>query len=333
MKRITKLAVAATALCLGFTAVAQSVQTRTPKGDLVYRLVMKWGPHVSEAYGTDPRAWAKQLAPAFANADISTLERSLSQRSFKAMNDSLIGIKPTAAQTTSLASPLTVGDPDKDLVFVPITPCRIFDTRLAGGIIAAGTTRDIDVTVISNYSGQGGDASNCSGAGDAGSFAAVAINFTSVAPAATGYFTAFPFAATQPLAATQVFNAGMVLSNLAVVRLDQSTASAEMSIFSEKALHLVGDMVGYYTEATKPAAALECVDTAESVVTIAAGGVADLVAPACAAGYTQTTTNCRATSYDVPFVLFRGGMCSAKNATGSAHNIHASRTCCRVPAL
>lgn len=39
-----------------------------------------------------------------------------------------------------------LGETTNDLVFVPITPCRIIDTRLAGGQIAAGTTRAFDVT-------------------------------------------------------------------------------------------------------------------------------------------------------------------------------------------
>lgn len=334
MKRITKLAIAGTALCLGLTAVAQSVQTRSPRGELVYQLVMKWGPYVSEAYRTDPRTWATQMGPAFAKADLATLERSLSQRTFKAMNDSLLGIKSTTtSQAASMVSPQVLGDPDKDLVFVPISPCRIFDTRAAVGIIAAGTTRHIDVTAIGSYAGQGGSASDCGGAGAAGSFAAVAINFTSVAPASTGYFTAFPYATTQPLAATQVFNAGTILSNYAVVRLDQSSAVPEMSIFAEKDLHLVGDMVGYYIEATKPAAALECVDTALTIVNVAAGGTANSVAPACAAGYTQTTTNCESSSWDMPMVLLNGGVCSAKNLGAGAASLRAGRTCCRVPAL
>ena len=35
-----------------------------------------------------------------------------------------------------------LGDTDADLVFNKVTPCRIIDTRLAGGIIQAGTVRN-----------------------------------------------------------------------------------------------------------------------------------------------------------------------------------------------
>ena len=81
-----------------------------------------------------------------------------------------------------------LGSNNKDLVFTPIDPCRIVDTRLAGGKVLAGTTRSFDVTAVSDYTFQGGAASNCGGAGAAGSFAAALINVAVVADTA-GHLT------------------------------------------------------------------------------------------------------------------------------------------------
>lgn len=297
-----------------------------PRGQLVYQIVKKWAPYVQESYNVGMKDWAREMGGAFSKASIDQLHTATNARTFNEMSDALLGTSPAATQR---GAEKALGDLAGDLTFVPITPCRILDTRVAGGPIAAGGVRDVDVTAITDYSFQGGDASNCSGMGAAGSFAAVAINFTSVAPTQTGYFTAYPYGTTRPLAATQVFAAGQILSNYAVVKLDQGAAASELSVYSERQLHLVADVVGYYI--TPQATALQCVDTADTVISVNAGATANAVAPACAAGYTQTATNCESSTWQMPFVFFSGGTCSAQNNSASAASLRASRTCCRVP--
>src|SRR4051812_36524805 len=50
---------------------------------------------------------------------------------------------PTAeAGTPQNVTAQAVGDAASDLLFVPLAPCRIIDTRLGGGKIASGATRD-----------------------------------------------------------------------------------------------------------------------------------------------------------------------------------------------
>ncbi|MBL8296722.1 MAG: DUF1566 domain-containing protein [Rhodanobacteraceae bacterium] len=61
--------------------------------------------------------------------------------------------------------PQSFGGVDSDLVFVPVLSSRIVDTCIAGGPSAAGTSRDFYVTSVSNYTSQGGAATN----GNAGS--------------------------------------------------------------------------------------------------------------------------------------------------------------------
>lgn len=79
------------------------------------------------------------------------------------------------------------------------------------------------------------------------------------------------------------------------------------------------------------ALALSCVTTANSVVSnIAPGGTVNVTAPGCAAGYVQTSTNCEASSWLMPFVFVNGGTCSARNNDAIANELRASRTCCRV---
>lgn len=78
------------------------------------------------------------------------------------------------------------------------------------------------------------------------------------------------------------------------------------------------------------AVALSCVETANTNLVIGAGGTGNAVAPACSAGYVQTSTNCESTTWQMPFVFFQSGTCSAQNNSGSDATLRASRTCCRV---
>lgn len=300
-------------------AVASPVMAQGATGA---QIVEKWSAHVQEAYGTDPAQWAASMAGVFEQATPEQLDQALKARTFDAMNAILIG-SPTGIDGAN-----ALGDIDRDLVFVPITPCRIIDTRLAGGPIAAGTVRSFDVTAVSNYSFQGGSSSNCDGAGAAGSFGSAVINFTVVSPAAGSYITAFPFGGTQPLAATLNFNAGDIRGNLAVVKLDQGAAANELSVFSPTQTHLVADLVGYFQTVTVPS--LQCVTTANTIVSVNAGATANVNAPACAAGYLPTATFCESSTWQMPFVYFSDGTCSAQNNSSGAAQLRASQRCCRV---
>lgn len=288
------------------------------------QLLDRWSPYVEEAHQQPGDQWASEMAPLLKAVSMDDLRKAAASDGFEDMNDALLG---KAAPEGDGGSTQALGDPATDLVFVPVPPCRILDTRVAGGAIAANTTRGFDVTAVSNYSFQGGANNNC-GVGDKGSFAAAVINFTVVTPAAAGYITAFPLGGTQPLAATVNYTAGDIRGNLATVALDQGASANEMTVYTFAQTHLVADIVGYFTN---PAVAVfECVETAQTIVSVNAGGTANAVAPACAAGYTQTATNCQSSTWQMPFVYFTGGTCSAQNNSAGTASLRASRTCCRV---
>ena len=70
-----------------------------------------------------------------------------------------------------------IGDSAADLVYTPVAPCRSFDTRTSGGIIAAGTERNFYVAGGCNV--------------PYGPATAVMINLTAVDPVATGNLKAW----------------------------------------------------------------------------------------------------------------------------------------------
>lgn len=299
------------------------------RAELTYQIVKKWAPHVQEAYSIPAKQWASEMVPLFLQSPMASMQSAADAATFDAMNNVLlntptgVGYKPSSTKT--------LGEVANDLVFVPITPCRIIDTRLAGGEITGNTVRHFDVTAVTDYTFQGGVASNCNGVGAAGSFAAAAINFTVVNPTVpgTGFLTVYPFLGTQPLAATMTFKNGQVLSNLSIVRLDQGASANEISVYTSHLTHLVGDVVGYFIN--PQITALDCVETTEVSVSVSGGAQNNATANACATGYTQTGTNCQSSSWDMPIVYSRNGVCSAQNNSGVSATIRATRTCCRIP--
>lgn len=230
-------------------------QPRSERGQWVYRIVSKWADHVQEAYRTDPRRWAESMAPAFARAPLPALRKAAAANSFSAMNDALLVASPSASTPTASAGTKALGDPDRDLVYVPVAPCRILDTRIVGGPIVAGGVRNFDLADVVNFSTQGGDTGNCN-VGNKGSFAAAAVNFTVVRPSIAGYITAFPYLGNRPDASTVNYAADDVRNGFTILRLDQSAATNEFSVYSVAQTHLVADVVGYFTNVELPVSGL-----------------------------------------------------------------------------
>jgi hypothetical protein len=146
-----------------------------------------------------------------------------------------------------------LGDPESDLLFVPVTPCRIIDTRLAGGPLAANETRSFEVTGTSNFAAQGGAASGCGipiGAVDPLA-PAVVINFIAVGPAGPGDLRAWEF--NQPVPTASVINysnvPGLNIANGVVVpTAGVATLDKDISVKADvSGTHLVADVTGYFT--------------------------------------------------------------------------------------
>ncbi len=339
----TALAVVVPILAHAPVAEAGGVQKeRSLRGKLVHQIVMKWGGHVQETYRTDVRKWAMDMVPVFSRASTDQLARAAAARHFGDMNTTLIGNNgydgnsPGAQVKATRSAGKVLGDAANDLVYVPVTPCRIIDTRIAGGVIAANTTRGFDITSVANYTAQGGDATDC-GIGAAGSFAAAVINFTVVTPSIAGYITAFPFGAAQPLAATVNYTAGDIRGNLAIVRLDQGAAANEMSVYTFAQTHLVADVVGYFIN--PQATNLNCVSTSVTTFNIAANTTNFFNNPVCPTGYTAVTPYCWTAASGVysqgsGYNANSAGnatFCAWQNTTGAAQQTFGGNVCCRVP--
>jgi hypothetical protein len=316
----------------------------TLRGELVHRIVMKWGPQVQREYGVPVREWAMDMVPVFGRVSLGSLAAAAQAPSFDAMNTALLrdgrgvsasGNQLAAINAGALQRPTkALGDVASDLVFVPVTPCRIIDTRVVGGPIPADGTRNFDITEVTDFSFQGGAANNCN-IGAAGSFAAAVINFTVVTPSIAGFVTAYPFGATRPLAATVNYVAGDIRGNLAVVRLDQGDDAEELSVYSFAQTHLVADIVGYYIE--PQATALDCIEQVSTEVTVAANGFTTATSASCPTGYSVTGGGCSMSDFGGRVVTTRSfpiagnHFCAFANQSAGALLGTAYVNCCRTP--
>ncbi len=189
--------------------------------------------------GREEAASGRAFDPAFRAAVKADLTSSLSLAALAAqMQQSGLG-------------PLNLGDSQADLVYTPVTPCRILDTRLAGGPIAAGATRDFLVT--GDTTAQGG--ANC--AIPNGPATAAVLNFVAVNPAGAGDLRVTPFGTAMPLASIVNYAAvpGLNIANGLVVTLcDPATTTCTQDITLQadvSGTDVVADVQGYFRKVRK----------------------------------------------------------------------------------
>lgn len=229
-------------------------------------------------------------------------------------------------------SPLTLGESTADLVYTPVTPCRIVDTRNAGGPLAGGTTRTFDVDGTT-FIAQGGNNGPCGI--PFGVSQAVAMTLTVTQPNGVGYLTAWGLGL-QPLSSVINFAAGETIANTTIVPVAPGSGT-DFSVFAGFATtHLVIDVVGYF--AAPEATALDCT-TVSSAVTAVPVNAWTAIDANCPAGRTATGGG-----YDSPEGTLgypgvwvtslpngNGWRVWVDNQTNGPRNVQSFARCCRVP--
>lgn len=298
----------------------------------------KWSTYVQRVYGVSADVWSQRMAASVAAADPTNLSNAMKRDTFEGAMAELGGvgyklsddqaITMLAAQKGGTVTPQVLGALTSDLVYTPVAPCRILDTRNAGGPIAAGGTRSFDA-VAASFTSQGGSATNCN---TQLTFTALAVNVTAVTPTGAGYATIYPYLATRPTAASINYTAGAVVNNSLIVQINNPLTADDFTIYTLASADYVADVVGYF--APPVATALQCVDTATTNGTTGTNPAIEtsLSAPACAAGYTRVSVDC-IESDDAILVDFNtsSGSCAFIPRTNVATPISVGARCCRVP--
>lgn len=138
---------------------------------------------------------------------------------------------------------LELGELDKDFAYTPVKPCRIIDTRDAGGPFSSYETREY--YVYGSVASQGGAASCYSPKGEP---RAVHINVTVVPVSGQGHFKAYPANIGPPGASLINYKTGVQnIANAATVQNYYYAGQPEIE-FQNKfgTADLVVDVLGYY---------------------------------------------------------------------------------------
>ena len=147
--------------------------------------------------------------------------------------------------SSNTISVTTNNSPGTRLKTFTVLPCRVVDTRVAGGVIPAGGSRTFHVA--GPLSGQGG-ASDCQVPFPQAR--GVHINVVVVGPSGNGHLTVYPYPLSLPLASTLNFSAGQTIANGVLVPIcDEAAADCtpgDITVTMGPAgSHIVIDVTGY----------------------------------------------------------------------------------------
>jgi hypothetical protein len=138
--------------------------------------------------------------------------------------------------TSMYLDDVAIGEGAPALRFVPVTPCRVVDTRetqgaFGGPVISAGTSRDFAIP-------QG----SCSIPAAAQAYA---LNATVVPRGSLSYLTIWPTGATRPTVSTLNSLDGRIKANAAIIPAGTSQA---VSVYASNTTDVVLDISGYFVQ-------------------------------------------------------------------------------------
>lgn len=339
MKRV---AMGTGVLLLGLAGLTASVQAeggryapRSERGQAAGEIVRKWSGYVQKVYGVNPKRWAAAMRDTFAEAKVANMKSAAERKTYEAMMGTLLGQGTTDAkvidQMAKSGDPetMSLGSASEDLVYTMVAPCRIMDSRVAGGRLSGGVARTIAVHGAS-FAAQGGAGSNCNIPADP---SAVAINVIAISPDHGGFMTIYPAGTVRPTASSLNYEAGGILANEVIARTTLGQPG-DVTIFSQYGTDVVVDIVGYFM--APEATALSCT-TGSTAITIPANSTGAGTAT-CAAGYTATGGGCNSNvNSNAGGVIdgypsgSTGFYCRLGNTTATASSGTAYVRCCRVP--
>ena len=126
--------------------------------------------------------------------------------------------------------------------YVPITPCRIVDTRIGGGPLVGGAARDFHAVGSAGFAAQGGSSSGCAIPTGA---VAIDVSLQSVNSTGPGYVNEAPYGTTFPTTSLLHYVKGQIIGTGSTFPL--ATASAFDFSLKSSAGHtdVLVDVVGY----------------------------------------------------------------------------------------
>lgn len=299
------------------------------RGALAGKFVRKWGAYVERVHAVPVADWAMRMVPTFVHAEPERFRHALAASTF---DEALADLDRGMLRPSAGAKPAKIlGASGSDLVYTPLAPCRIVDTRVAGGPIAAGQSRAFNASAAAGggYAAQGGSAGDC-GSLTSNLAGAVVLNVTTVGPSIAGYATVYPYGDPRPAAASVNYGAGGIVNNTVVTRIPSPPQNKDFNVYSLATSDYVIDIVGYYAA---PVATVLDTTIAQATKSIAAGSDGFVSVPVCPDGYAKTGVYCAGAGFLPNTYLKEAGPinCMFHNGSNQAETFIAYVQCARVP--
>lgn len=229
----------------------------------------------------------------------------------------------------------------KNLVYTPVTPCRIVSTTGdARGKIRAGTSRSYRAHGTGAVIGaQGGDSGGCMSNGNRDAFGYL-FNIT-VHHVNQGHVRIYPAHETSTITSIVNFIPGAAVANSTIVKTTH-LGGDDFKIFAARDAHVIVDVMGYFDkpEMTKP----DTYIAKSPSKTIQGNNFSRLFSPNCPSSYRLISGGMQASDLRVhvsgsyPDTDISGAnlsanrwRCRAQNTSGSAHTVSCYAICLRIP--
>ena len=145
-----------------------------------------------------------------------------------------------AAQGSRVLTPNALVDTSTEAKYTPIAPCRIVDTRVAGGAIANLGTRSFHALGAGSFAGQGGASCDIPSSATAVTGSIIATGSTG-----SGYLKVYGYGATEPTPSFLNYVASPILSASGTIPVAASTFDFTVKAFG-KPTQVVIQLTGYY---------------------------------------------------------------------------------------
>lgn len=157
-------------------------------------------------------------------------------------------VSGTPSRTLDSGSPEDAAEasPSQGAAYVPVTACRVMDTRDAGGVLTDRERRDIQVAGTgTTFADQGGKPGGCAIPPDA---VAVETSITAVTPVREGFLRVWPAGETPPTATFSNFGSRRSTTNTGTLAVS-STGAISLQSYGGPT-HYVTDVQGYFVESS-----------------------------------------------------------------------------------
>ena len=143
-----------------------------------------------------------------------------------------------------------LGDSARDLVYTGVTPCRVVDTRVAGGPLASASQRNFYIAGTTGFASQGGVA-----CGIPEGATSVAVNVTVTGTAGPGWLRAWPYLSSGTASIINYAAGDTIANGLILPICDPFAANcsvADLTVRADAAgTHVLIDVMGYFMRVDK----------------------------------------------------------------------------------